>query len=72
MCNFGESEQFFMHKSISVSHATFSKTPAAMQARVESAVARFRQAMAVAVYPLARQSCEEVLRFLPNPDAGAK
>lgn len=39
---------------------------AAAQARVERAAARFRQAMAAADFPLARQCCEDVLRVMPH------
>ncbi|MEB5973767.1 tetratricopeptide repeat protein [Pantoea dispersa] len=55
-----------MRKTISVPRPGFGHSPAAMQARVESAAARFRQAMAASDYPLARQCCEEVLRVMPN------
>ncbi len=55
-----------MRKTISVPRPGFTSRPAAMQARVESAAARFHQAMAASDYPLARQCCEEVLRVMPN------
>lgn len=55
-----------MRKTVSVPRPAFHPNPAAAQARMESAAARFRQAMAAADYLQARQCCEEVLRFMPH------
>ncbi|MDU6387943.1 MULTISPECIES: lipopolysaccharide assembly protein LapB [unclassified Pantoea] len=41
-------------------------SPAAMQARLENAAARFRQHMAQQDYAAAASCCEEVLRIMPN------
>lgn len=41
-------------------------SPAAMQARLENAAARFRQHMSQQDYAAAASCCEEVLRIMPN------
>ena len=55
-----------MRKTIPVRRPAPAASSAALQARLEASAARFRQAMAESDFPVARQCCEEVLRFAPN------
>ncbi len=55
-----------MRKMVSAPRNPFMNNPAAAQSRVESAAARFREAMAAGNFPLARQCCEDVLRVMPS------
>ncbi|MDF7660975.1 tetratricopeptide repeat protein [Erwiniaceae bacterium L1_54_6] len=52
-----------MRKTVPVQRPAFMVSP---QSRVEDAATRFRQAMAAADFPVARQCCEEVLRVMPQ------